>query len=415
MPIDPAGDGSHRRQPVVLPFTLVATMASSIVQLGLLAVLAAPLIDDVGLTRTELGLLGAVNTLVGAVTSPAMGRLTDRLGARRAVILCNWLSAIGLATFALSPSLPWLFVACAAGGVPQGWANPATNGLIATRVTPGRRGTVTGVKQSGITFAAFLGGLTMPGLEAISNWRGATWTFAIAIAVVAIAVSVLLAPDPAPPADSNGSSTAGRARTVHLPRVITWIAIYAFFMGLATGATGRFLPLFAEESLGFSTGMAGVFAALGGLLGMGARIWAARMAEHRFAPLRFMVALSFVGASLGVLLALMTVSTRWLMWLTPPLNAIGTNAWNAVAMIAVISMVPAEAAGRASGRVMFGFLGGLGLSAPTAGFMIDEIGYDVVWSSAAVVSLVAAAALVLSGSASRGAPESAMMARSTAT
>ena len=189
----PSSAAAATPQRVVLPFTLVATMAASIVQLTLLAVLAAPLIDDVDMSRTELGVLGAINTLVGALSAPSMGRLTDRLGGRRAAVLCNCLSAAGLAVFALAPNLLWLAIACAIGGVPQGWANPATNGLIASRVPAGRRGTLTGIKQSGITFAAFLGGITMPGLEAISGWRGATWVFAAAAAAVAVVVVAVVA------------------------------------------------------------------------------------------------------------------------------------------------------------------------------------------------------------------------------
>ena len=55
-----------------------------------------------------------------------------------------------MAIMAAGSNLWWLVAAAAAvGGIPQGWGNPATNSLIATRVAPGRRGGVTGIKQSG--------------------------------------------------------------------------------------------------------------------------------------------------------------------------------------------------------------------------------------------------------------------------
>lgn len=395
-------------QRTVLPFTLVATMAASLFQLVLLAVLAAPLIDDVGLSRTELGVLGAVNTFAGALTSPFSGRLTDRLGARRSVVVCLWLSSTSLVILALAPNVGWMYVSSVVGGLPQGWGNPATNGLIATRIAPGRRGTLTGIKQSGVTFAGFLGGITLPALENHLGWRGAVWVFAVVIAAAAVAVRALLAPDPAAPdpVDPTAADTSMRP----IPPVITWIAVYAFFMGLATGAVGRFLPLFAEESLGFSTEIAGLFAALGGLLGMAARIGAARLADGRFDPVRFMIVLSWIGASLGVLMAVTTPATRQLMWLTPPLNAIGTNAWNAVAMLAVITIVPTIVAGRASGRVMLGFLGGLAVSGPICGVVVDRTGdYTPVWTGAAVASVIAAGVLVVSGTARRPTARSAIM------
>jgi sugar phosphate permease len=382
---------SASRQRVVLPATLLSTMTAGVFQLFLFAVLAAPLIDDIGLTRTEIGVLGSINTLVGALSSPYTGRLTDRLGAKRAVVSCLAISATGMALLAAAPGLGWMYVAAAVGGLPQGWTNPATNGLIATRVAPGRRGTVTGIKQSGVTLGAFLAGVTLPALENGLGWRGATWVYAALFAAMAAAVQLGLT------SDASEHHVARSASDVAQPiaPMIWWLAVYAFFMGLASGAVGRFLPLFAEESLGFSTETAGLIAALGGLLGMFARIVAARVAEHRVAPTRLLTILSLVGMMFCLLLAAITESTRWLLWLSPPLNAIGTNAWNAVAMLAIIMFVSTSAAGRASGRVMLGFLGGLALSGPLTGWVVDRTDdYRPVWIASALVSAIAAALML---------------------
>jgi hypothetical protein len=43
-------------------------------------------------------------------------------------------------------------------------------------------------------------------------------------------------------------------------------------------------------------------------------------------------------------------------------------------MLAVIFLVPAASAGRASGIVLFGFLAGLGLGAPAFGWSVDTLG-----------------------------------------
>ena len=109
-------------------------------------------------------------------------------------------------------------------------------------------------------------------------------------------------------------------------------------------------------------------------------------------PTRLLTALSIVGAAYGLLLALLTTETRMLIWLAPVLNAVGTNAWNAVAMLAVIMFVTSGTAGRSSGVVMFGFLGGLAVAGPTAGAIVDRTGsYDAVWLGVMAVSLVAGA------------------------
>jgi predicted MFS family arabinose efflux permease len=298
-----------------------------------------------------------------------------------------------MAGLALAPNLAWMGVAAVIGGVPQGSTNPATNSLISARVDPGRRGTLTGIKQSGVTMAGFLAGITLPGLDAAFGWRGACWVYAGVFLATAFTVQLLLTSDRHHAAKSARPIPA--RSTAPLPSIVWWIATYAFFMGVASGAIGRFLPLFAEESLGFSTQTAGLIAALGGLFGMAARIIAARIAEHRVAPTRLLIVLSLVGASFGLLLVFTTEATRHLIWLTPPLSAIGTNAWNAVAMLAIIMFVSQAQAGRASGVVMFGFLGGMAIAGPLTGWIVDATeSYRLVWIGTIVTSLTAAGVMI---------------------
>ena len=155
-------------------------------------------------------------------------------------------------------------------------------------------------------------------------------------------------------------------------------------MGTAGGAVGRFFPLFAEESLDFSLATAGLLTAVAGLLGMAARVVVGRLAETRIAPTRLLSLLACVGVVYCLLLAAVDRATRHLLYLSPPLSAVGIAAWNAVAMLAIIMFFSKRQAGRASGIVMLGFLGGLSISAPLAGFAVDQIGeYWPVWLTAA--------------------------------
>lgn len=376
---------------MVFPGTLLLTMTASAFQVFALAILASPIIAELDLSRAQLGLVGSVNTAIGAVTAPMTGRLTDRIGPRRAVSFVLGFSAAGMALMAWAPSMWWLFLAAAVGGIPQGWGNPATNSLIATRVAPGRRGGVTGVKQSGVTLGVFLSGLALPAFEAQWDWRAASFAFAVVFTVLAVAVHFTLGPDPEaepePTTSSTGSSVRGR-----LDPFVVRLAVFALLMGTAGGAVGRFFPLYAEESLGFSLGTAGLLTAIGGLLGMIARVIVGRLAENRIAPTRLLSVLAMVGVSYCVLLAAVNESTRGLLFLAPPLSAVGIAAWNAVAMLAIIMFFSKAQSGRASGVVMLGFLGGMSISAPVAGFTVDRIGvYWPVWTVAACLAAIAAA------------------------
>lgn len=367
-------------------------MTASAFQIFALAILASPLIADLGLTRAEVGLVGSVNTAVGAVTAPVTGRLTDRIGPRRSVVAVLVLSAAGMAAMAASRNVWSLLGAAAIGGLPQGWGNPATNSLIATRVEEGRRGSVTGVKQSGVTLGVFLAGAALPALEAGWGWRGACLVFAVAFGAVAVLVQITLGPDGVTAVVPVGHRHHHRASLRHLDPFVWRLTGFAFLMGTAGGTVGRFFPLFAEESLGFSLGTAGLLTAIGGLMGMGARVYVGRLAEHRIAPARLLGILATVGAVYCVLLAVVNRDTRALLFLAPPLSAVGIAAWNAVAMLAVIMLFATKPSGRASGVVMLGFLGGLSVSAPVAGLVVDRIGvYWPVWAVSAGLAATAAA------------------------
>jgi predicted MFS family arabinose efflux permease len=380
----------------VLPFTLVATMVASSFSIFALAVLAAELIDDLGISRGELGAIAAANTLIGAVTSPFVGRLTDRMGARRSVVVVLWISAGGMALMALAANWWMLVVSALVLGVPQGWGNPSTNSLISARVPPGRQGVLTGIKQSGVTLGVFLAGITLPGLAELTDWHGACWFYSALFAVFALVVIYMLPPDE-PSEAGPGVISSGPEQ----PRVapFVWrIAVYAFLLGSSSGAATRFLALFAHEELGMSVALAGLVVAVIGLLGMGTRVWAGRLAETTVEPARLLVWLAYAGVACSVTLASATTVGAWVMWPAALLFSIGFIAWNAVAMLAVIRTVTLEQAGRASGVVMLGFLGGHTVGAPAAGYTIDVAGtYQPVWWAAAVLSL--AGAFLLTGSA----------------
>ncbi|MEZ5235659.1 MAG: hypothetical protein R2749_23620 [Acidimicrobiales bacterium] len=71
------------------------------------------------------------------------------------------------------------------------------------------------------------------------------------------------------------------------------------------------------------------------------------------------------------------------------------GSWNSVAMLGAMASVPLAQAGRSSGRVMVGFLGGLGLAPPLFGAAVDRSGsYPWAWTVLAGLCTIAATAMV---------------------
>ncbi|PWS46734.1 MFS transporter, partial [Streptomyces sp. ZEA17I] len=155
---------------------LTCAMAFSMLQLFLIGALGPRLVDGLGISPTMLGLTTTVGFGTAAVLSPGGGRMVDRIGPRRALVLLFLLSAAALALIGAAPGAGLLLGAVALGGIPQALANPATNKAILATVEPARRGAVTGLKQSGVQLGAFVAGLPLAALAGGLGWRGAVWT-----------------------------------------------------------------------------------------------------------------------------------------------------------------------------------------------------------------------------------------------
>ena len=114
------------------------------------AILSGFLLDDLDITRAQLGWVAAGFSLTGALGGPLTGRLTDRFGARRMLQALFAVSFLGLIFIASAPNYVLLLAASTFAGLAQSASNPITNKLIVTRVPFDRRAITTGLKQSGV-------------------------------------------------------------------------------------------------------------------------------------------------------------------------------------------------------------------------------------------------------------------------
>jgi predicted MFS family arabinose efflux permease len=364
---------------------MIVAMVMSTFCLFAMAVLASAMIDDLEISRATLGLVGALNTGLGALTAPATGRLADVVGPRRAVLGTMAFGTVGMLVMGVANNIWVVAVALLIAGIAQGWGNPACNAYIAAAVSPGEQGITMGLKQSGVTLAIVISGLALPPLETASTWQGACLVAGLVFLGLSLVATRLL-----PRLEDQGRPDGPDVSTVNrspLPPFIRRLAIYALLMGMASGAIGRFLPLFLEEELSVSVLWAGRTVAVSGLVGMVARIVAAYLAE-RGRPTRMLAQLALMGACSSVMLALSTTVGVWVIAPMVLFYGVGYTAWNAVINLAVVISMPSEDAGRASGPVIFGFLGGVTIVSPLAGWIVDTWGtYGPVWWGGVVLAL----------------------------
>ena len=399
-----ASDGLLQR--LGLRFVLVATMVLGPIPMMLPAVLVVDVIGALGISTGAFSVALTANTVVAAAFAPLSGRLTDRVGPKLSVVLTIATAGVGMVGMAFAADF-WVLMASAAfAGLGQGWCNPATNKLIAERVPEGRRGTITGLKQSGVMFGTFLSGFTLPSLAVWFGWRAAMGVYGVVALVCALGIALWLRPDASAAAAGNAERQAQPGMTFEVtplhPRpvqmkrserlFITKLTWYSLLMGSVVGGFGRFQVLFAEESLGWTNFWAGMASALAGITAAVSRIWWARLTESRVRPPSALAIQSaFTVVSMLLLLAAASVHDS-LLWAISLLAGFTMMSFSAVSMLAIITGVPIALAGRASGIVMLGFMSGLSIGGLAAGYVIEWTGsYSAVWLAFAACGVGASA------------------------
>nr|WP_051837773.1 MFS transporter [Streptomyces sp. NRRL F-2580] len=349
---------------------LTCAMAFSMLQLFLLGALGPRLVDELGVSPAVLGLTTTLGFGTAALLSPAGGRIVDRIGPRRSLVVLLLVSAVALALIGAASGTGVLLGAVALGGVPQALANPATNKAIMRVVPPARRGAVTGLKQSGVQLGAFVAGLPLVLLAGGIGWRGAVWTAAGAALLAGGWALRALPDDPAPPPTGPRGSLVPRG-------MVAWLAAFSLFLGAGIASVNTYLALFGAQRLGMGPTAAGALVAVLGVAGIAGRIgWSKAARPGRAEWLPGWLACGALGAALLLGAALIANPLVWLGAVAVGLFAVSGNA---VSMVLVMQRAAPGRAGQDSALVAAGFFGGFALGPPLFGLLAGSGRYGHGW------------------------------------
>ena len=353
--------------PAVTVGLLTSAMTVATVFYSMVALLATFILDDLGATRAQLGWVVAAHSIASAALSPSIGAIADRLGAKRSMLGVYAFSGIGFVLMARVNALATMIAAGLVISLAQSMVNPATNKMIAKEFLPGKRGLITGVKQSGVQVGIIVAGISFPALAIAHGWRSVPVVVGtVALALLAVAAWML-------PADSTTSSLTHTERRPPLPPGIYWITAYAFLMGVGGSPIFSFFPLYAQEAIGVSETMAGLIVAVGGLVAVIARIASSVRVERTGEYSRAMMSLAGMAVGSGILLILAQPLGVVMLWISAVAAFMSISAWNSVAMLSVINAAGPAGAGRAAGTISLGFLSGLAFSPPLFGWSVDRL------------------------------------------
>ncbi len=356
-----------------------------------LAAIGPFLIAAFALSKASYGLVISAFSLVGALTSPAIGRLADRVGGVR---LLRWSFYVAVGTslgMAFAPVVAVLVALAMIAGLTASAANPATNTLIGAHVPTKLQGLTVGIKQSGGPLGIALAGVVMPPVADAWGWE---WAVATGVGLPVIGLGLIWLSG-VQPAASIVPRDRGRRREPNglLIRVLT---VNATAIGWGMGAVLGFVSVFAVEEVGMAETTAGGMLAVIGFVGTGARLLWGALADRVRSSHALLVAISAIGLVATAGISASPDSGPWLLIVATGLFGASIMAWNAVGMLAVIRDAPPERAGSASGVVLFGFLAGLTIGPWAFGALVDLTGgYGVPLATVALSFVLSIAVLAI--------------------
>lgn len=356
--------------------------------------MAPALRADLGISRAQVGVLVSVYFGSTGIGSIAGGILSDRLGARLAVVADLAAVAAASALLVVLPTYPSLLVASVAAGLAYSMGNAGTNMAIGVAVPSRDRGLALTVKTAGVPAMATVAALLAPWGADRVGWRPIMGIVGlVAVLVGVLALSVLPSDRPTGPAVPRSSLPAG----------FTWFPVAAFLLIAGSQPLFSWSVSWFEEAHLTAIDTAGALSALATLVGLVGMIAIGRRSDvlggaRRTGVIAVMVLvcalaalLLTAGAAVGVVVGTVALSIA----MASQLGAIG------VMHAAVVDVVPL-AIGRASGVTMTGYYLGALVSPALFGLLVDVTdGYTIPWGLCTVALAASAVAFRQAGVATR--------------
>ncbi len=236
--------------------------------------LVAPILDDLGLTFSQMGLVLGAWQLVYIGTASPLGALVDRLGVRRSLgigIIIIWLSLIARG---LSVDFYTLFLAVALFGVGGPIISTGAPKVVSLWFEGNQRNIAAGIYTTGplAGTALALGTAASFVLPLTGSWRGISLVYGVVVLAVLTAWWIFARDAPG----SIGGQQAGADGPVPTRRVITkllrlrnmqLILVLAIATFLLNHGLNNWLPTLLQES-GMTLSRAGMWTAVSTAVGV---------------------------------------------------------------------------------------------------------------------------------------------------
>ena len=371
--------------------------------------IAAPhMIEELGLTMTDIGLLGAVFSWTYAFCQLPAGYLIDKVGPRRMYFISMGLWSIATSLMAFGHTMSQFVVFRVLLGIGESPNSPNSSKITTQWFPREERGQAAGIWDSGSKWGSAIAPPVLTVLTLAFGWRAMFLIIGVAGVVLAAAFWAFYRS----PAESRRLSEeeyrhilAGRddeeAAGVKLPWLRfftfpqTWGMMLGFFSSIwIWNIFITFLPLFLQDTLGVSIGATGWAAAVPYLAAAIGAIFAGRITvvlarSHGMTSIRSKRAVLVIGCIvLGVLLCIvpfvhdLALALVVLSLALAVVAAIQSQSW------AISSdIVPDSHAARFGGIMNFGGYFGGALAPIATGVIVDSTGaYTLAFLASGVIA-----------------------------
>ena len=335
---------------------MLFTQTSALMSLVAVPVLATEIAGEAGVSASLVGLYTSLIFGAAMFTSAASGGVIHRLGPVRTNQVGLVFSATAL-LLALTANPWWLALSAVLIGAGYGPNTPSGSEVLG-RVTPPRmRGLVFSIKQSGAPLGAMAGGLILPAMVAVGDWRTAVVTGALIVYAAAVAIEPLRARIDAGTRSSGPprrASTLDAIRATLADVAMRRLTVAAFVLIAVHTCFQTFTVAYLVEHVGLGLTAAGSLFAVLSMAGAMSRVGLGWLSDRLRRARGVLVVLSLGASASCALFALFpSLWTTTAMVLACVFAGVGSAGWYGVFLAEVARLAPSERIGLATGGALF--------------------------------------------------------------
>ena len=272
-------------------------------------VMLTSLCDEFKWTRGQVSLGFTLATLTAMLTMPLTGWLTDRMGARRPILLCTTIfGALYASLVFLTPQLWHLFAIFLLLGLVGPGTSAVPHASLISRWFTERRGLALGFAMCGTALGGVIWPWATQKLLGTFGWRNTYAISGTAVLLIAVPLMLFLLKDPpvasrSTDKSSNDIEADGLTRREALRGSLLWLLIGAFFIiSMSIQACMiHLVPLLKDR--GMTPESAALVASVMGVAGMTGRLGMGYLLDRLPADRVPSIAFGLVAAGIFVLFA----------------------------------------------------------------------------------------------------------------